>query len=67
LQGEITKRGVVHLLRNGLDHLGQHIDLYYPTPTEGNTKAADCDRLIWPHRDGLIWPHWRLAGVVVTV
>lgn len=41
LQGEITKRGVVHLLRNGLDHLGQHIDLYYPTATGGNTKAAE--------------------------
>ncbi len=41
LQGEITKRGVVHLLRNGLDHLGQHIDLYYPTATDGNAKAAE--------------------------
>lgn len=41
LQGEITKRGIVHLLRGGVDHLGQHIDLYYPTPTEGNAKAAE--------------------------
>ena len=41
LQGEITKRGVVHLLRNGVDHLGQHIDLYYPTPSPGNAKAAE--------------------------
>jgi len=41
LQGEITKRGAVHLLRNGLDHLGQHIDLYYPTATDGNAKAAE--------------------------
>ena len=41
LQGEITKRGVVHLLRNGVDDLGQHIDLYYPTATSGNTKAAE--------------------------
>lgn len=41
LQGEITKRGVVHLLRNGLDHLGQHIDLYYPTPSAGNALAAE--------------------------
>jgi type I restriction enzyme R subunit len=24
VQGEITKRGVVHLLRNGVDHLGHH-------------------------------------------
>ena len=29
--------------------------------------TGDYDRLFWPHRDGLIWPHWRLAGVVVTV
>ncbi|MCC9054599.1 DEAD/DEAH box helicase family protein [Microbacterium sp. F2E] len=41
VQGEITKRGIVHLLRNGVDHLGQHIDLYYPTPTEGNARAAE--------------------------
>jgi type I restriction enzyme R subunit len=41
LQGEITKRGVVHLLRNGVDHLGQHIDLYYPSATDGNAKAAE--------------------------
>jgi hypothetical protein len=25
------------------------------------------DTLIWPHRDGLIWPRLRHAGVVVTV
>lgn len=41
LQGEITKRGVVHLLRNGVDHLGHHLDLYYPTPSDGNAKAAE--------------------------
>lgn len=29
--------------------------------------SSDCDRLMWPHRDGLIWPHGRRAGVVVTV
>ncbi|MFF3572185.1 type I restriction endonuclease subunit R [Nocardia jiangxiensis] len=40
LQGEITKRGVVHLLRNGVQHGPHHVDLYYPTPTTGNTKAA---------------------------
>ncbi|MFP3472772.1 hypothetical protein R0J90_22215, partial [Micrococcus sp. SIMBA_144] len=32
LQGEITRRGVVHILRNGIDHLGLHVDLYYPAP-----------------------------------
>lgn len=40
LQGEITRRGVVHVLRHGVDHLGHHVDLYYPTPAEGNAKAA---------------------------
>lgn len=41
LQGEITRRGVVHVLRNGIDHLGQHVDMYYPTPAAGNPKAAE--------------------------
>lgn len=41
LQGEITRRGVVHVLRNGIDHHGHHIDLYYPTPGDGNPKAAE--------------------------
>lgn len=41
LQGEITRRGVVHVLRNGVDHHGHHIDLYYPTPAPGNAKAAE--------------------------
>ncbi|MGP5736004.1 type I restriction endonuclease, partial [Candidatus Corynebacterium faecigallinarum] len=40
LQGEITKRGVVDILRDGVDHLGQHVDLYYPQPSAGNTKAT---------------------------
>lgn len=41
LQGEITRRGIVHMLRNGIDHHGHHIDLYYPTPAAGNPKAAE--------------------------
>ena len=40
LQGEITRRGVVHMLRNGIDHHGLHVDLYYPTPDASNPKAA---------------------------
>src|SRR5204862_5941315 len=36
LQGEITKRGVVDVLRDGIKH-GQHnVDLFYGTPTPGN-------------------------------
>lgn len=49
LQGEITRRGVVHALRNGVDHHGFHIDLYYPTPAAGNAKASalfDANRFV---------------------
>ncbi|BDZ38904.1 type I restriction endonuclease subunit R [Microbacterium suwonense] len=28
------------MLRNGIDHLGLHVDLYYPTPDAANPKAA---------------------------
>lgn len=41
LQGEIAKRGVVDVLRNGIKHQSHSIDLYYVTPTEGNVKASD--------------------------
>lgn len=40
LQGEITRRGIVHVLRKGIDHHGHHIDLYYPTPADGNPQAT---------------------------
>lgn len=39
LQGEVTKRGVVDVLRTGIDHGAHHIDLFYGTPTAGNAKA----------------------------
>ncbi len=41
LQGEITKRGVISVLLHGSAH-GQHaLDLFYGTPTPGNTKAVE--------------------------
>src|SRR6266480_7342923 len=40
LQGEITKRGVIDVLRHGIKHGAHHIDLFYGTPTPGNEKAA---------------------------
>ena len=41
LQGEITKRGVIDVLRHGIKH-GQHeFDLFYGTPSPGNAKAAE--------------------------
>ena len=41
LQGEITRNGVVHVLRKGVDHRQHHVDFFYPTPTPGNAKADD--------------------------
>jgi type I restriction enzyme R subunit len=40
LQGEITKKGVIELLRKGLDHLSSKVQLFYGTPSLGNKKAA---------------------------
>jgi type I restriction enzyme, R subunit len=41
LQGEITKRGVIDVLRHGIKHGPHHIDLFYGTPSPGNLKAAE--------------------------
>ena len=41
LQGEITRNGVVHVLRKGVDHRQHHVDLFYPTPSPGNAKAKE--------------------------
>ena len=41
LQGEISKRGTINLLRHGLKHGAHHIDLFYGTPSPGNSKAQD--------------------------
>jgi len=41
LQGEITKRGVIDVLRYGIKHGAHHIDLFYGTPSPGNTKAEE--------------------------
>jgi type I restriction enzyme R subunit len=39
LQGEIAKRGVIDVLRNGIKHGPVSLDLLYGTPTPGNVKA----------------------------
>ena len=40
LQGEITKRGVIDVLRHGVSHGRVHdLRLFYGTPSEGNTTA----------------------------
>ena len=41
LQGEIAKRGVIDVLRGGIKHGPIHLDLFYGTPTPGNTKAEE--------------------------
>ena len=41
LQHEITKRGVIDVLRHGVKHGPHHLDLFYGTPTPGNTKAEE--------------------------
>ena len=41
LQGEITKRGVIDVLRHGVKHGPHSLDLFYGTPTPGNTKAEE--------------------------
>ena len=39
LQGEITKRGTIDVLRKGIKHGPHQIDLMYGTPSPGNEKA----------------------------
>lgn len=41
LQGEITKRGVVDVLRKGVSHGPMHADMYKLLPTPGNAAAAE--------------------------
>ena len=40
LSSEIGKRGVIDVLRKGIEyHLAGHFDLFYGTPSEGNAKS----------------------------
>src|SRR5256885_5754157 len=36
---EIGKRGVIDVLRKGMEHGPVHVDLFYGTPSPGNAKA----------------------------
>ncbi len=40
LQGEITRRGTIDVMRKGVKHGKFHIDLFYGTPSPGNEKAV---------------------------
>ena len=41
LQGEITKQGTIYVLRKGLKHGALDLDLFYGTPSPGNTRAVE--------------------------
>ena len=41
IQGEVTKRGVVDVLRKGVSHGPLHVDLYKLLPTPGNVSAVE--------------------------
>ena len=41
LQGEITKRGIIDVLRNGIKVYPVDLIMFYLTPTENNTKAKE--------------------------
>lgn len=40
LSNELTKRGVVDVMRKGLEHGPYHLTLFYGSPSEGNRTAA---------------------------
>ena len=40
LSSEIGKRGVIDLLRKGIEHGPLHIELFYATPSAGNARAT---------------------------
>jgi len=41
LQGEVSKRGVIDVLRKGVKHGPYDLDLFYGTPSPGNSLAAE--------------------------
>ena len=41
LQGEISKRGTIDVLRNGVKHGAHNLELFYGTPSAGNPQAQE--------------------------
>ena len=41
LQGEVSKRGTIEVLRNGIRHGAHDLDLFYGTPSPGNEQARE--------------------------
>ena len=42
LQGEISKRGTIEVLRHGIRHGAHDLNLFYGTPSPGNEQAEAC-------------------------
>ena len=40
LQGEVSRRGTIDVLRNGVKHGPHNVDVFYGTPSPGNAAAA---------------------------
>ncbi len=41
LQGEVTKRGTIDVLRHGIKHGPHHLDLFFGTPSTDNQRAIE--------------------------
>ena len=41
LQGEVSKRGIIDVLRKGIKDGPHHVELFYSTPSPGNPAAAE--------------------------
>ena len=41
LKREVRSRGIIDMLRKGISHHQHHVDLFYGTPTPGNSTAAE--------------------------
>ena len=41
VQGEISKRGTIDVLRHGIRHGAHEVDLFYGTPSAGNVQARE--------------------------
>ena len=39
LQGEISRRGTIDVLRHGLRHGAHDLDIFYGTPSPGNVQS----------------------------
>ena len=44
LKREVGSRGIIDVLRNGVNHRQHHVDLFYGTPSKGNALALERHR-----------------------